>query len=159
MDFKDSIKTCLKEKYASFSGRASRSEFWFFYLFGIAVYGICILLAVTISFKFLWVLGIFALGVFIPALEVTWRRLHDINKSGMYFFLPVPFAIIEVILNSLSSSRETNESISILFILVDLGVMLYLLILYCTDGDKKNNRFGKNIYLKKKKKRKIKATR
>ena len=104
-------------------------------------------------------MGIFALGVFIPALAVTWRRLHDINKSGMYFFLPVPFTIIEVILNSLSSSRGTNESISILFILVDLGVMLYLLILYCTDGDKKNNRFGKNIYLKKKKKRKIKATR
>jgi hypothetical protein len=77
----------------------------------------------------------------------------------MYFFLPVPFAIIEVILNSLSSSRESNESISILFILIDLGVMLYLLILYCTDVDKKNNRFGKNIYLKKKKKRKIKATR
>ena len=41
-----------------------------------------------------------------------------------------------------------------LFILIDLGVMLYLLILYCTDGDKKNNRFGKNIYLKKKKKKK-----
>ena len=100
MDFQNSIKTCLKEKYASFSGRASRSEFWFFYLFGIAIYGICILLAVTISFKFLWVLGIFALGVFIPALAVTWRRLHDVNKSGMYFFLPVPFAIIEVILNS-----------------------------------------------------------
>ena len=55
MDFKDSIKTCLKEKYASFSGRASRSEFWFFYLFGIVIYGICILLAVTISFKFLGV--------------------------------------------------------------------------------------------------------
>ena len=84
MTFNDSIKICLREKFVSFSGRASRSEFWFFYLFIFVVYLICILLAVTVSFQFFWVLGIFAIGMILPALGVTVRRLHDINKSGKW---------------------------------------------------------------------------
>jgi len=147
MTFKDAIKICLKKKYASFSGRASRSEFWFFYLFGIAVYAICILLAVTVSFQFFWVLGIFAIGMILPALGVTVRRLHDINKSGWFFLLPIPFDIVARLL------ERSNEIVSLIFSIISLGIYIYLLVLYCTDGDKKNNKFGKNIYLKAKKRK------
>ena len=149
MNFKNAVKTCLKEKYASFSGRASRSEFWFFYLFLITIYAICILLAATVSVQFLWVFGIFAIGMILPALGVTVRRLHDINKSGWFFLFPMPFDIVSRLL------ERSNETVSLIFLIISLGIYVYLLVLYCTDGDKKNNKFGKNIYVKTKK-RKIK---
>ena len=145
MNFKEAVTTCLREKFATFSGRASRSEFWFFYLFVIIVYAILFILIATISFKFLWALGIFILGMIIPALAVTFRRLHDINKSGWFLFLPFPFEFIGRMLE-----RSSGDMIvfSLVFTVISLGLYIYLFVLYCTDGDKKNNRFGKNIYKK-----------
>ena len=150
MNFKESMRNCLTKKYANFSGRASRSEFWFFYLFLIIVYAILFLLIATISFKLLWVLGVFILGMIIPALAVTIRRLHDINKSGWYFILPFPFELIERVLER---SSGDIAGFSIIFTFISLGLYIYLLILYITGGDKKDNRFGKNIYKKRKKRR------
>jgi len=147
MNFTDSIRTCLKNKYSNFSGRASRSEFWFFYLFILIGYIICFALMMAISFNLFWLFGIFALTIIIPAFAVTARRLHDINKSGWFQLLPLPAGILETIF------ATTSESLEILFVIIGLGLYVYLFILYCTNGDKKNNRFGKNIYKKKKKTR------
>jgi len=148
MNFKDSIKNCLTKKYLSFSGRASRSEFWFFYLFILIGYAICLILIVKVSFNFFWLLGIFILGMIIPGIAVTARRLHDINKSGWFQLIPFPAGILEAVF------ATSSESLEILFLIIGLGLYIYLFILYCTDGDKKNNRFGKNIYLKTKKRKK-----
>ena len=152
MTFSKSIETCFF-KYANFNGRASRSEFWFFYLFILIGYIIFFTLIMTVSFKLLWLMGLFMLVMVIPAFAVTARRLHDTNKSGWFQLLPLPAGILETVF------ANSSESLEILFLIIGLGLYIYLFILYCTDGDKKNNRFGKNIYLKKKKKRKIKATR
>ena len=62
MNFTESIKTCLTKKYLSFSGRASRSEFWFFYLFVLIGYIICFTLIMAVSFKLFWLMGLFMLG-------------------------------------------------------------------------------------------------
>jgi len=140
MNFKNAIKTCLKDKYANFKGRASRSEFWFFYLFLVIGYAITIS-TIFISIKlFIGILSIFILAMIIPSLAVTVRRLHDINKSGLFILLPLPFEIMERLL------EKSSEGLSLLFLAISLGLYIYLLVLYCTDGDKKNNRFGKNIY-------------
>ncbi|MBR2234220.1 MAG: DUF805 domain-containing protein [Prevotella sp.] len=64
----------LTQRYFDFSGRASRLEYWSFIL---------------ISLWFIatsWGLGVVV--VFIPALAVTVRRLHDINRSGWWIFVP-----------------------------------------------------------------------
>ena len=148
MNFSESIKTCLTRKYFSFSGRASRSEFWFFYLFVFIGYIICITLMIAVSFKLFWLMVIFLVGIIIPGFAVTARRLHDINKSGWFQLLPIPAGILESIF------ATSSEGLEILFLIIGLGLYIYLFILYCTDGDKKNNRFGKNIYLKRKKRRK-----
>ena len=147
MNFKDAIKTCLKKKYADFSGRASRSEFWFFYLFTLVCYAILLLLAFTVSFQFFWVFGIFIMGMIFPGLGVLVRRLHDVNKSGWFILLPMPFDIVGRLL------ERSIGDISLVFTIISLGISIYLLVLYCTDGDKKNNRFGKNIYKSKKKRK------
>ena len=89
-------------KYAVFNGRARRKEYWYWYLFN---YLISIFFAV-ISFAiippygtdtdkgigwfaiFIYVLVIiYSLGVFIPNLAVTVRRLHDTNRSGWSYFI------------------------------------------------------------------------
>jgi len=145
MNFKNTIKTCLKDKYANFKGRASRSEFWFFYLFLVIGYAISIS-TIFISIKlFIGTMSIFVLAMIIPSLAVTVRRLHDINKSGWFILLPLPFDIMVRVL------EKSSEGLSLVFLVISLGLYIYLLVLYCTDGDKKNNRFGKNIYKGKRK--------
>ena len=145
MNFKNAIKTCLKDKYANFKGRASRSEFWFFYLFLVIGYAITIS-TIFISIKlFIGTMSIFVLAMIIPSLAVTVRRLHDINKSGWFILLPLPFDIMGRVL------EESSAVLSLVFLVISLGLYIYLLVLYCTDGDKKNNRFGKNIYKRKRK--------
>jgi uncharacterized membrane protein YhaH (DUF805 family) len=145
MNFKNAIKTCVKDKYANFKGRASRSEFWFFYLFLAFGYAISIS-TIFISIKlFIGTISIFALAMIIPGIAVTVRRLHDINKSGWFILLPLPFDIMERL------TEKSSEGLSLVFLVISLGLYIYLLVLYCTGGDKKNNRFGKNIYKGKRK--------
>lgn len=80
-------------KYATFSGRASRSEFWWVYLFTIivnAVFGILgragegnALGTIASSLE-----GIWNLAIIVPSIALLVRRLHDSNKSGWFAFLP-----------------------------------------------------------------------
>ncbi len=90
MDFVTSIKTCFS-KYVDFSGKASRSEFWWFFLFCLIID--CILCA-TVFASFL------SLVLLLPQLAVGARRLHDIGKSGWWqllAFIPVIGIIILII--------------------------------------------------------------
>ena len=144
MNFQTSIKTCFN-KYANFSGRAPRPEFWYFWLFNYIIYAILIIIALNISFKFFWFFGVFFLVNFIPFIAVTARRLHDVNKSGWFQILPLPFSILDRILE-----RTSQEGLSIIFALIALGLYIYLIVLWCSKGDNKNNRFGKSIYKKRK---------
>jgi uncharacterized membrane protein YhaH (DUF805 family) len=90
MKFDQAIKR-LFSNYATFSGRARRSEFWFAQLFlTLATVSATILDSVLFgvsmdSFGVLY--SLFVLGTLIPALAVTWRRLHDMGKSGGFFFI------------------------------------------------------------------------
>ena len=66
--------------YANFSGRATRSEFWYFYLFNTLVWvGIFVLWPIAIVLA-----PAYALAVMIPNLAVSVRRLHDTNRSGVF---------------------------------------------------------------------------
>ena len=81
MSFGEAIKACF-QKYATFSGRARRSEYWYFYLFSFLV---VLVLDCVPSFGALS--SIFAVAIIIPSLAVTVRRFHDIGKSGWNFLL------------------------------------------------------------------------
>ena len=85
MNFQTSIKTCFN-KYAVFSGRASRSEYWFFVLFGI-LGGIISAIIDTMILGYSAELNgpinlIFSVALILPSISVATRRLHDLNKSG-----------------------------------------------------------------------------
>ena len=80
------------KKYAVFSGRSRRKEYWYFVLFNIIVAivlaGIDALLGTRSSSSSIGLLsGIYGLAVIIPSLAVTVRRLHDIDRSGWWIFI------------------------------------------------------------------------
>ncbi|WP_395244831.1 DUF805 domain-containing protein [Agromyces sp. MMS24-K17] len=95
------------KKYATFSGRASRSEYWWWALANYLIITVLyILIAVggaydpntglivagPLAIIAYVVLGIYGLAVIVPNLAITWRRLHDTNRSGGFFFLAlIPF--------------------------------------------------------------------
>lgn len=97
IDFVNEVKTCLR-KYATFSGRARRTEFWYFQLFYFVVGFIAMslddLLFSGLAIEPLNMLTFFALIV--PQLAVAARRLHDINRSGWWQLLA--FTVIGLVL-------------------------------------------------------------
>jgi len=105
-------------RYASFGGRATRLEYWYFTLF----HWLAILLAGVVSY--LAMLAIPALGLILysvvvfgtvlPHLAVSVRRLHDVNRTGWWY----------------------------LFGFVPLVGAIVLLVWFCTDGTRGPNRFG-----------------
>lgn len=100
MNFGTSIKTCFN-KYAKFNGRASRSEFWWFYLFvNIVLIAPCIFLPFCfipyvgwIFFIFLttfWCIG--SIALVIPLWAVGFRRVQDTGNNGALWLINlVPF--------------------------------------------------------------------
>lgn len=88
MKFTESVKT-VYSKYATFSGRATRSEYWWFVLLLYATILCAVLLGVAtgIDKPILALIGIFVAISFIPIVALRVRRLHDIGKSGWWIFL------------------------------------------------------------------------
>ena len=87
MNFFEAIKTCFS-KYAVFSGRASRSEFWYFFLFGFIGGSVTLIIdSMILGFNidsYGPINSIFTIITFLPYLSVGARRLHDINRSGWW---------------------------------------------------------------------------
>jgi uncharacterized membrane protein YhaH (DUF805 family) len=117
-------KTAVFENYADFSGRARRSEYWYFrlaaaviFFFVIAVAAIIYAatengpLAVGLGFG---ILTLYSLATIIPSLAVSVRRMHDIGKSGW----------------------------TILVAFIPLAGPIWLLVLLFTEGDSGENYYG-----------------
>lgn len=110
MGLTESVKSVFG-KYATFSGRATRSEYWYFVLFNILL-EVCLLLLCVIGGVVLdgmsgavvglsvcaALLGLYSLGAFIPSLAVIVRRMHDTGRSGWFIFLPLVPLIGSIIL-------------------------------------------------------------
>lgn len=105
-------------KYAEFSGRAQRAEYWYFVLFNFLIG-----LGLTVVGSIIFTKGVgqglntlYSLAVLIPSLAVGVRRLHDIGKSGWWLFL----------------------------MLIPLVGPIWLLVLMVTDSNPGDNKYGPN---------------
>ena len=118
-NFFGAIKTCFS-KYATFSGRASRSEYWYWILLVGPIYyfsnklierlvedGVTVTALVIVALAVLW-----ALVVLLPGLAVQVRRLHDTDRSGWWILLYlVPFVgwLILLLFNVTASTEGPNR--------------------------------------------------
>jgi uncharacterized membrane protein YhaH (DUF805 family) len=115
-------------RYAEFSGRSRRKEYWMFILFTVLVY--CVLFGLilagvrtdpdvatepamgVLAAAGSILLGVFVLGSIIPTLALTVRRLHDSDKSGWLIlvqFIPYVGSIILLVLMCLDGTRGENS--------------------------------------------------
>lgn len=82
MDFNNAVKTCLIKKYADFSGTATRSEFWWFWLFSVLVTSVGNILSLGLNTEIFSNLTMILL--LLPTFAVASRRLHDVGWSGWW---------------------------------------------------------------------------
>ena len=82
--------TSVLRNYVNFSGRAQRSEFWWFFLFSlVSLFALFFLVWIRTPLgMFEWSWFIYPLFLTLPTLAVSVRRLHDINRSGVWVILP-----------------------------------------------------------------------
>lgn len=110
--------TVLK-KYAVFSGRARRKEFWYFVLFNmifaVVAWGLDYVLGITIQdLNYGPIYLVYVLAIILPNLGVAIRRLHDIGKSGWW----------------------------ILIELIPLIGSIWLIVLFAKQGESGENKYG-----------------
>jgi uncharacterized membrane protein YhaH (DUF805 family) len=112
MGFDDAVKLGFAN-YVNFSGRACRSEYWYWFLF-------TIIAGLASGLIDRWIVGppiigtIFGLATFLPGLAVSVRRLHDVDRSGWWILLD----------------------------LIPVVGWIILIIWFCTKGTDGPNRFG-----------------
>jgi|SRR5215208_2271469 len=145
------------QKYADFSGRAPRAEFWWYCLF------VVIAVIVVVTLENLLGLGkvvlmygplslVMALGLFVPGLAVQVRRLHDRNQPGWWLLgLYVPYALMLAITPTLSSGEGGVPSLGTAAIagilgLIVLVVAIVMLVFYCLPGTPGPNAYGPDPY-------------
>lgn len=137
MTLGQSIQT-VYSKYVTFSGRASRSEFWWFHLFYVVIVGL------PISFISETLDNIWSAINFLPAIAVACRRLHDIDRSGWWQVLPLaglPLILIEILDGGFAADWFSSP----LFLIgAAISAVLYILLIvwYATDSTPGENRFG-----------------
>lgn len=115
MGFTEAVRTCLS-KYADFSGRARRSEYWYFVLFNILVSIVASVLDAVLGTDFdgmsNGLIGVLAsLALLLPSLAVGVRRLHDTSRSGWWILIGLVPLIgwIVLIVFFVQDSHADNE--------------------------------------------------
>jgi len=115
----------LTNKYADFNGRARRKEYWMWTLYCTIVYLFAMVLDNVLGLNFElfgqdlgygWLYVTIGITHLIPGLGIVVRRLHDVGKSGWFY----------------------------LIILIPLIGFIWILVLFCTEGDKEDNKWGSN---------------
>ena len=108
---------CLTKKYACFSGRARRKEYWLFVLFNfIAAFVVGfiggVLAGATGVEAFAYLGAIYNLAVLLPGFGVFVRRMHDIGRSGWWWliaFIPIIGWIVLIVFCCLDSQPGDNQ--------------------------------------------------
>ena len=166
MTIQESVRTCIR-KYADFSGRATRAEFWWWVLattlVGFAVGAFDTAVRSVAGWEFYSPFqSIYGLAVLLPDLAVTARRLHDIGKSGWWQLAWAAIAILGVIpmvvglilfLTSAFSNGFENFQVDtsdvvtlvagiVISLLIWLAVAIWWLVWMARQGQAGPNRFG-----------------
>jgi uncharacterized membrane protein YhaH (DUF805 family) len=139
------------KRYAQFSGRAPRAEYWWFWL-ACMVFNILLQVLTRIS-AVLGLLGIAYLGLIIPLIAVGVRRLHDIDRTGWWLLAPIiPYVLGFALLfpRILASDGDPFAFASfgpaLILLLIGFALAVTVFIFSVLPGTPGPNRFGPNPY-------------
>lgn len=107
--FQEAVQVCLS-KYADFSGRASRSEYWFWVL-GVLLASIVAGAIDAVATGGLLQAAV-GLGTLVPGLAAAVRRLHDTGRGGAWlliFLIPLVGAIVLIVFLASGPDESVNE--------------------------------------------------
>jgi uncharacterized membrane protein YhaH (DUF805 family) len=164
MGFGEAIRTCFR-KYVTFSGRARRSEYWYFYLFTILAGMVASMLdavvggAMGATDSFRNTSGPFAallnLAVLLPSIAVTVRRLHDTNHSGWLFGGFILYCVVAIAgavgagvagaFGGPGGSGQANMPAlmgAIALALIGVAYAIYIFVLMVWNGNAGANKYG-----------------
>ncbi|MFA6918656.1 MAG: DUF805 domain-containing protein [Patescibacteria group bacterium] len=107
------------KKYVVFSGRATRSEYWYFVLFNMIIMIVLSIIDMfigtyssTSNFNMGILSGLYSLAVLLPSLAVAIRRLHDTGRTGWWLFIsliPIIGAIVLLVFMVTDSQSGDNK--------------------------------------------------
>jgi|SRR5690348_7596691 len=150
----DWAKRPILEKYADFSGRAPRAEYWW-YTLGLVIAFLVLMIVESITGLKGMIFGVYGpltallwLATIIPGIAVGVRRLHDTNRSGWWLLLFVPYAIAASLMTRAAAGAPTLGAIGMLGLLSLVGLVLciVLLVFMVLPGTPGDNRYGANPY-------------
>ena len=124
------------KKYAVFSGRATRSEYWFFVLFnGIVTIALAVIAAASKTAQ--WPILIYYLAALLPSLAVLVRRLHDTGRSAWWVFASFSAGALMAFANVL-------PNYALIFAIPAFLLSLLILAFTIQEGERGTNRYGPN---------------
>jgi uncharacterized membrane protein YhaH (DUF805 family) len=154
------------KRYAEFSGRSRRTEYWMFQLFLFLVYMALMVLMMILGGGALMAGGdptsvmaaggaalivgglymLFALAMFIPNLAVSVRRLHDTNRSGWWILAPLAGYVIMAIGGVMAAGNPDNPGIggvlAMIGMIAVIGLAITLLVFMFLEGTRGPNNYG-----------------
>ena len=141
------------QKYAVFSGRAPRSEFWWYTLAVIIASVVANIIDSILGFggmlaAYGLVSLVLALALLVPGIAVTVRRLHDTNRSGWWILIAlVPYGILAFMIGGAAATGDMGAMATAgLFGIVALIGAIVLLVFMVLPGTPGDNRYGPDPY-------------
>ena len=134
MSFVEAVRTCLFHKYFDFRGRASRAEYWWFFLF-------TVLVEAPAGHFGVHVLSVLTAGLFVPTMAATVRRLHDTDRSGRWLLLYASGWLMSLPESYLEWAGGIAELILFVAFLITGLVFFWFMV---EKGDAWENRYGPN---------------
>ncbi len=166
MSFGQAVRTCVIEKYATFSGRARRSEFWWFFLAQTLLSYILSTAVTMSSFKSLaniarsggelfgiawdsmatmlknpvwWLSIVVWLALLLPNIAAICRRLHDTGKSGWWQLLFYGSILLSYVMAFI---RLRVLLLHTILSIVTLAAVIVMIVWLCKDSDPDPNKWG-----------------
>lgn len=140
------------QRYAEFSGRAPRAEFWWYVLAVIVVSLVATILESLLGIGNMLgaygpLTGIVALGLLIPNISVSVRRLHDTNRSGWWLLLAVPYLVaVGFIMRGMLTGDPSAFATGGLLSLLGFACFLVLVVFWVMAGSAGSNKYGPDPY-------------
>ena len=164
------------KRYAEFSGRSPRAEYWWFILF-MSIFYVVVMFGLFGSANALsfasgdpsaavagglgiaaLFIGLFWLAVFIPTIAVQVRRMHDLDRSGWwiggFYLIYLLYAVASFgLIGAAAASGDAEPSGALALValsgIIGLAFLIYtivLLVFFCMPGTKGANRYGPDPY-------------